>query len=665
MSSAKSVTTSEGSVLWTLEEIGRLISQSGNPAETLTNIVHLIQRRFETDVCSVYLLEPDRANLVLAATIGLRPESVGRVRMRLDRGAGRAGRRAAASRMVVADATHASALQVLSARPAKIPTARSSACRSIDRGLLQGVLVVQTIEPRAFAPDDVRMLVDGRHAARADRQRGARARAVRRAGAPAARARWRRTCGGAGTTTPTSLFRELDPALWRECRPQSGRAAAADSDRPARGARLASSRCTAASTTPTAGCRSTCTRRTPGARGTPACCGRGRSPTSRPSSACTSRCRSTPAASASWPAITSRAPPTSASRWSASASTTTRATSGSGSTPTAGSTRTTSTSTTAQLPIRAGQRRRRAGHRRDRDPHRHDRRARLAAGRRPQHAAAARLERRGQPAGGPRADRAALRRRRARPHPPGAAARRRRRARARGAGHLARRRCTSTRGTARSPRWSWCGSGWRPRASTPGRRSAASSAQVVFTTHTPVPAGHDRFSSALIEEHSGRCARRCGLSLRRVHGPRPRQPATTTAKTFCMTVLALKLSRRANAVSSLHGQVSRAMWTAALSRIAARSACRSATSPTASTSRPGWRRRCGRSTTATSGPTGRSDAGEPGFWEAIDDVDDGELWETHQTLKARLIDFARRRAVRAGRAPRRAAGVRRAAAARA
>ncbi len=66
-------------------------------------------------------------------------------------------------------------------------------------------------------------------------------------------------------------------------------------------------------------------------------------------------------------------------------------------------------------------------------------RARLAAGGRPQHAAAARLERRGQPPGGPRADGAALRRRRARAHPAGAAARRRRRPRARRAGHHAGR----------------------------------------------------------------------------------------------------------------------------------------------------------------------------------------------------------------------------------
>ena len=74
------------SLLWTLEEISKLVSSSGNPSETLTNIVNLIQRRFETDVCSVYLLEPDRTNLVLAATVGLRPESVGRIRMRLTEG---------------------------------------------------------------------------------------------------------------------------------------------------------------------------------------------------------------------------------------------------------------------------------------------------------------------------------------------------------------------------------------------------------------------------------------------------------------------------------------------------------------------------------------------------------------------------------------------------
>src|SRR3982074_311158 len=86
MSLSESSTSYEGSLLWTLEDIGRLISESGDASETLTNVVHLIQQRFGTDVCSVYLLEPDRANLALAATIGLRAESVGRVRMRLSEG---------------------------------------------------------------------------------------------------------------------------------------------------------------------------------------------------------------------------------------------------------------------------------------------------------------------------------------------------------------------------------------------------------------------------------------------------------------------------------------------------------------------------------------------------------------------------------------------------
>ena len=156
-SSADSVSSHEGSHLWTLEEIGRLTSHSGNHADTLSNIVLLIQRRFGTEVCSVYLLEPDRANLVLAATIGLRPESVGRVRMHLSEGL--AGLVAEQLRpQVLADAT-------LHPRFKYFPETGEDLYRSflgvpvIDRGLLQGVLVVQTVEPRVFNADDVRMFV--------------------------------------------------------------------------------------------------------------------------------------------------------------------------------------------------------------------------------------------------------------------------------------------------------------------------------------------------------------------------------------------------------------------------------------------------------------------------------------------------------------------------
>src|SRR6476619_8548408 len=76
----------EASYVLTLEEIGSLAQEGGQPAETLMNVVALIARRFQTDVCSAYLLEPDRANLVLAATLGLRPQCIGTLRMAIHEG---------------------------------------------------------------------------------------------------------------------------------------------------------------------------------------------------------------------------------------------------------------------------------------------------------------------------------------------------------------------------------------------------------------------------------------------------------------------------------------------------------------------------------------------------------------------------------------------------
>ena len=208
-----SVTTQEGSLLWTLEEIGRLLSESGSASETLNNIVHLIQQRFETDVCSVYLLEPDRTNLVLAATIGLRPESVGRVRMRLSEGL--AGLVAETLKpQMVADA-------MMHPRFKYFQEAGEDPYRSflgvpiVDRGLLQGVLVVQTIDPRVFGPDAVRMLVMAGNqlspvVSEARTLGQFVAPAHQRLGALAQNLWW------SWDADTTSLFRELDPELWRE-----------------------------------------------------------------------------------------------------------------------------------------------------------------------------------------------------------------------------------------------------------------------------------------------------------------------------------------------------------------------------------------------------------------------------------------------------------------
>lgn len=91
------------------------------------------------------------------------------------------------------------------------------------------------------------------------------------------------------------------------------------------------------------------------------------------------------------------------------------------------------------------------------------------------------------------------------------------------------------------------------------------STMTVFTTHTPVPAGHDRFGSDLMEEHLGPLREALGLSHEGLMALGRVNPHDH-GETFCMTVLALKNSRRANAVSSLHGEVSRTMWTGLFGR---------------------------------------------------------------------------------------------------
>src|SRR5580704_4226908 len=83
---SQSTQAREAGHVLTLEEIAHLTAEGGKPAETLMNVVALIAKRFHTDVCSAYLLEPDRANLVLAATLGLRSSCVGTLRMAVHEG---------------------------------------------------------------------------------------------------------------------------------------------------------------------------------------------------------------------------------------------------------------------------------------------------------------------------------------------------------------------------------------------------------------------------------------------------------------------------------------------------------------------------------------------------------------------------------------------------
>jgi starch phosphorylase len=202
------------SLLLTLEEISILVSRSGDPAETLANITNLIRQRFATDVCSVYLLEADRTTLVLAATVGLRPESVGRVRMRVTEGL--AGLVAEELRpQVVHDATRHPRFKYFS-EAGEDPYQTFLGVPIVDRGVLQGVLVIQTASARSFNDDDVSMLVTaGAQVApivSEARASGQFAAPMHQRLAVLAQNLW-----WSWDEEACTLFRDIDPVLWQEC----------------------------------------------------------------------------------------------------------------------------------------------------------------------------------------------------------------------------------------------------------------------------------------------------------------------------------------------------------------------------------------------------------------------------------------------------------------
>ena len=169
------------------------------------------------------------------------------------------------------------------------------------------------------------------------------------------------------------------------------------------------------------------------------------------------------------------------------------------------------------------------------------------------------------------------------------------------------------------------------------------SRETVFTTHTPVPAGHDRFYADLMEEHLGPMREALGISQEKLMELGRENPGDPN-EDFCMTVLGLRLARRANAVSALHGEVSRHMWTGLypgkpedevpIGHI------------TNGVHVPSWLApQMFRLYDRHLGTGWQENNADPAIWEGIEDVDDAELWETHLHLKSRLLDFVRHRVV--------------------
>jgi starch phosphorylase len=179
--------------------------------------------------------------------------------------------------------------------------------------------------------------------------------------------------------------------------------------------------------------------------------------------------------------------------------------------------------------------------------------------------------------------------------------------------------------------------------------STLTKAECLFTTHTPVEAGHDRFSPDLVNFAMQRYRTQLPLEFKDLM-TLGRVDTKSETEPFCMTVLALKFSRAANGVSELHGRVSRHMWQSMFpGKTVDQVPIGHVTNGIhllgwmKGTMRRYWRRKLN-----GDGKNSDWDAkiNSPEFWQKIMDpefISDEELWALRYNLRRELIEFARRR----------------------
>ena len=170
--------------------------------------------------------------------------------------------------------------------------------------------------------------------------------------------------------------------------------------------------------------------------------------------------------------------------------------------------------------------------------------------------------------------------------------------------------------------------------------------QCVFTTHTPVEAGHDRFSPELMHYALLKLQPKVTPSFKDLMALGRVNP-DDDREAFCMTVLALKASRSANAVSELHGHVSRKMWRKLYPDISEENI--PIVHITNGIHMMGWMKGPVRSFWRNKlGQGWDREIYSPSFWNRILDpnfVSDEEIWALRYRLRRALIEFARRRSV--------------------
>ncbi|CAN5268273.1 glycosyltransferase family 1 protein [soil metagenome] len=165
----------------------------------------------------------------------------------------------------------------------------------------------------------------------------------------------------------------------------------------------------------------------------------------------------------------------------------------------------------------------------------------------------------------------------------------------------------------------------------------------VFTTHTPVPAGNEVFARELFAEYLGHYAEAAGIPFDRLYSY-GLSTSAAQGDPFSMTVLALRTSRHANGVAKLHGAVSREMWKDVWKGVPVDEV--PITSITNGIHTKTW---LSPDISALYdrhlGSDWEDHLTDPEYWRRIVDIPSDELWETHQMLKARLVQFIRTRVV--------------------
>ncbi len=163
----------------------------------------------------------------------------------------------------------------------------------------------------------------------------------------------------------------------------------------------------------------------------------------------------------------------------------------------------------------------------------------------------------------------------------------------------------------------------------------------VFTTHTPVPAGNERFDPVLVKRYFQNFIEELEISWEEFIALGRVMPEDES-ETFCMTVAALKTAAFANGVSQLHGEVSRNMWHNIWPNLPREEvpikAITNGVHPSSWVSHD-----MDELFESYFGPRYKERPGAKEVWERVKKIPDAELWRIHNRRRERLIFFARKR----------------------